>query len=71
MTLRVYKRHLFHDRPEKAYCARGSREFFARHGLDWADFLRHGIDAAKFVATGDAMALRAVTHAQEEAERGR
>lgn len=61
---------MYHDRPERAYCARGTREFFVRHGLDWSTFLRKGIDAQELVNTGDAMALRAVAHAQEEADRG-
>lgn len=52
-------------------CAAGSREFFARYGLDWADFLRHGIPADKLEATGDAMAAGVVAAAREEAARGR
>ena len=70
MTLRVYRRHLYHDRPERAYCARGAREFFLRHNLDWASFLRKGIDAQTLLNLDDAMANRAVAHAREEADRG-
>lgn len=70
MSLRVFKRHLYHERPGQAYCSRGSREFFAKHGLDWSDFLRNGIDPVKFLETKDAMAIRAVRHAEEEAARG-
>lgn len=50
------------DLDELGYCARGSRRWFARMGLDWADFVMHGIDAEILLATGDAMALRLVEH---------
>lgn len=53
---------------DKPYCARGTREFFRRYGLDWGRFLREGIDAQDLVDTGDAMALRCVTNAREEAD---
>lgn len=49
------------------YCRRGAVKFFARHGWDWSDFLRNGIDAEKLIATGDAMAMKAV----EVAKNGR
>jgi len=49
-----------HDLKAMAYCNRGSRPFFERHGLDWGDFVRNGIDAELLIATGDAMALRLV-----------
>jgi hypothetical protein len=39
-------------------CSSGAREFFARHGLNWQDFLKNGIDAEKLRATGDAMAIQ-------------
>lgn len=64
--IRVFRRHLYHDTPAQRYCAGGARRFFARHGLNWGDFLRNGIDGQKFVDTGDAMAIRAVKHAEEE-----
>lgn len=73
-TLRIYRRHLYGEEPpctRTRYCANGARAFFARHGLDWSDFLRNGIDGAAFTATGDAMALKAVEHAREESSRGR
>lgn len=38
-------------------CSAGTRAFFARHGLDWAEFLRVGIAAEQLEATGDAMAM--------------
>lgn len=58
----IYHRHLRALR----YCNNGSRKFFERHGFSWSDFLRHGIEPAKFIATGDAMALRAVKEAERE-----
>jgi hypothetical protein len=50
------------------YCARGVREFFARHELDYNDFLQNGIPAEKLLAASgnDAMAVAAV-----EVARGR
>lgn len=48
------------------YCNRGAREWFARHGLSWADFVRQGIDAEQLRATNDAMAARVVAHAEQE-----
>lgn len=47
-------------------CSRGTRAFFARHGLDWQAFLKMGLPAEALVATGDAMALQVV-----EVARGR
>jgi len=70
MNVRVYRRHLYADTPRRQYCSRGSRAFFARRGWDWLDFQRNGIDAAAFLATGDAMAARAVQHALDEARDG-
>jgi hypothetical protein len=66
MSLRVYRRHLYHDTPKRQFCSRGARAFFARHGLDWRAFIRDGIAADALLATGDAMAARSVQHALEE-----
>lgn len=46
------------------YCNRGARSWFARHQLDWADFINKGIDAEQLLATGDAMAEAVVAVAQ-------
>lgn len=59
---RIYRRHL----NSLQYCARGSREFFQKHGFDWGDFLRNGIEREKLAGTGDAMALKAVQVADKE-----
>jgi hypothetical protein len=59
MTI-VLHRHL----RELGYCNRGSREWFARHGLDWAEFIERGIEAEKLTATNDAMATKLVEHSE-------
>ena len=41
-------------------CARGSRAFFLRHGLDWQDFLANGIDISKIENIDDAMVQQVV-----------
>ncbi len=48
------------------FCAKQARLFFARHGLDWAQFVREGIAASALENTGDALALRLVEHARRE-----
>jgi hypothetical protein len=55
------------------YCCRGGRAWFARHGLDWGDFVRHGIDEQALLATGDGLAIGLVewAHAREDQERAR
>lgn len=53
------------------FCAQGGRDWFARHGLDWSDFVHRGIDATTLEATGDGMALALVAHAREELAHGR
>lgn len=68
--IRVFRRHLYHSKPEERYCARGSRDFFTKHGLNWSDFLRNGIPAEAFLKTGDSMAIRAVRHAEQEINGG-
>lgn len=47
------------------YCRNGGKAWFARHGLDWADFVRNGIPAEKMAATGDALGLALVAWARE------
>lgn len=46
------------------FCGRGTRAWFARHGIDWLNFVREGVPASVLIATGDAMALRVVEHAR-------
>ena len=47
-------------------CNRGAREWFARQGWNWQEFLDNGIDADLLIATGDPYALRAVEAANSE-----
>ena len=44
------------------YCRKGVRAFLQRHGLSWRQFLYEGIDEERLLATGDAMATRAVEY---------
>ena len=46
-------------------CSRGTREFFLRHGLDFAQFVREGLPASVIASTGDSMALKVVEIARE------
>ncbi len=54
------------------YCARGARLLCQRYGIDWSEAVRNkGIRASRLIATGDALALRLVEHAEQmEAQRG-
>jgi hypothetical protein len=49
-------------------CSRGARDFFAKHGLDWSEFLREGLPVSALEQTGDAMALQVVAAARAEQE---
>jgi hypothetical protein len=51
-------------------CSRGTRAFFARHGLDWGAFLKAGIPASRLSGTGDAMAIKVAALAHAEHEHG-
>lgn len=46
------------------FCNRGGRAFFARHGLNWQDFVKNGIDAEILLKIDDAMAHAAVDQAR-------
>lgn len=48
------------------YCNRGLRQWFAREGLDWSDFLKHGIAAEALRECDNAMADRAIAMAEGE-----
>lgn len=50
-------------------CAWGIRTFFSRYNLDLQAFLRDGgIDSHVLLATGDALAIRVVELAQQQAQ---
>lgn len=57
----------FGDKP--GFCLPLSRQWFARHGLDFRAFVREGIDAERLLATGDGMAAALVQWARECEER--
>jgi len=44
---------------------RGARAWFARHQLDWSQFIDQGLPAPLLLATGDSMAEDVVAAAQE------
>jgi len=47
------------------YCNKGAREFFSRHGLDWALFMAEGLPEETILATGDDMAIQLVAFVKE------
>lgn len=49
-------------------CSRGTRAFFAKHGLDWSKFLKQGVPVEALEQTGDAMALQVAAAARAEQE---
>ena len=51
----------FSARP--GFCARGVRAWFAKHNLDYNDFLKNGIDEQRLLDTGDPMAVAVVEQA--------
>ena len=51
------------------HCSRGGREFAARHGIDWLDFVHRGIPASRLLAIDDAMAHAVVEHARARVAR--
>lgn len=61
----IVRRHHM-DEMQPPYCANGTRRWFARMGLDWADFLRNGIEDSVLEATGDAMALKLLEHVRNQ-----
>lgn len=65
--LRVRHRHIRAAR----ICMKGSRDFFAKHDLDWNDFLANGIPVAVLEEIGDPIALRAAEEARKEEAHGR
>jgi hypothetical protein len=48
------------------YCAKGLRQFFTIHGLDYLQFVRHGIPEHLIWDTGDELARRIVLEARKE-----
>lgn len=52
------------DMRRLGYCNRGAREWFARHQLDWSQFIDQGLPAPLLLATGDSMAEDVVAAAR-------
>lgn len=48
------------DVRKTGHCVAGAREWFARHGLDFRDFIRNGIEEERFLASGDVIATEVV-----------
>lgn len=48
-------------------CAKGTRQFFRKHDMDWSLFLQEGLPEEDFLRTGDAMARRVVEIARGQA----
>lgn len=46
------------------FCNKGSRDFFDRHGLDWAEFMKNGLPIELFEAIDDAMCQEVVMQAR-------
>lgn len=59
---RVYIRHI----RALGYCASGTRQWFAKHNIDWNSFLENGATFVELEGTGDELAFRAVAKAREE-----
>ena len=70
--MRVYIRHARSvlGPNGKGYCAKGMRQFAARHSLDFDTFAREGVDADVLLNTGDAMAEAIVREAEKEEQNG-
>lgn len=49
-------------------CTRTPRQWFAKHGLSWNDFVTHGIPESELLATGDSLAHPVIAIARAEAE---
>ena len=58
------------DRRALAFCSSGARLWFARHHLDWTQFLLHGLPADAFEAIGDAFALEIIAQARKRVADG-
>lgn len=72
-TLHIYPHHL-RSVPfggQAGYCASGARDWFARHGLSWGEFIAHGIAAHRLAATGCPLAAAVIAHAAQLAIEGK
>ncbi|MCE8012901.1 hypothetical protein [Billgrantia desiderata] len=54
------------DDVRRYHCARGARQWFERHGLDFKAFLAEGMPAEVLLATGDLRAQQVVDAKRQE-----
>ena len=67
----IWPRHIYTTRVNgQLMCAKGARAWFARHGLNWGDFVAHGIAAEEVLATHDELARLVVKTAKKEVNNG-
>lgn len=52
-------------------CARGARQWFKTHGLDYQKFLTEGLPASTIEGTNDAFGKAVAAHARKEAQDGK
>lgn len=64
--VQCYVRHI----RAASLCTGGAREWFKLHNWSWPDFLANGRPSGDFIATADPLALRMVSAAAQEAQRG-
>lgn len=53
------------DATSLGYCAKGMRQFFELHNLDYLDFVHNGMDEEILIKMDDAMALAVVEEARK------
>lgn len=58
--------HIRHIRAA-GYCARGARDWCARHQINYTDFLKNGIDCEVIEQIGDHFGIEVCKRAREEA----
>ncbi len=53
------------------FCNRGARQFFERHGIDWAEFMKNGLDSSVAGNIDDAMMEQVVAQAIRREQEGK
>ncbi len=54
------------DLQKNKFCFKGARKFFAKHSLDWQDFVKNGISIQKIIAVNDAMSNKIVDYVKNK-----
>jgi hypothetical protein len=65
-----FRIHVRHMRAANI-CARGSREWCARNGVSWAQFVAHGLPVAVMRELDDPIVNRIIAEAEKERADGR